>query len=324
MPATKDFYRVLGVDDDASAKEIKKAFRTLARDHHPDRNPDDPDAEERFKAVQEAYDTLGDETKRKAYDRARRDPYGGAFEGNPFEGFGGGGGRYYRAPDGTYVRVDPTAAGPGAGFGAGDPSDFRFGGDGLGDLFDRMFGGAAAQGPGPVPRGGRDVEAEMRLSFDEALRGGPREFQTPSGEGVRITVPQGARDGLKIRLRGKGGPPPGGRGEPGDLYLTFRVTPSRRFRRDGDDLHASEAVTAVEAMLGTTRTVGTAYGKTVRLTIPPGTQPGTQLRLRGQGVATGTATGDLLVTVDVTVPELDGDASDALRAWADAHGLGGG
>ena len=315
-----DYYETLGVAEDASAKEIKKAYRKLAQTYHPDRNAGDAEAEETFKKVQEAYDTLGDETKRKAYDRARRDPYGGRFDGNPFEGFAGNpGGRYYRAPDGTYMRVDATGAGPGTG-----EDEFVFGGGGgLGSIFDQFFGAGAA-GPGapePQYRGGRDVEASMRLSFAEAMTGGPREFTTPSGDAVRITVPKGVRDGLKIKMSGRGEPSPGGRGEPGDLYVTFRVTPDSRYRRDGDDLVTTETVTAVEAMLGTTRRVETAYGRAIRLKVKPGTQPGTRLRLKGQGVQTAKATGDLYVEIAVSVPELDDAAQASLREWADAHGL---
>ncbi len=315
-----DYYEILGVAEDASAKEIKKAYRSLAQQYHPDRNAGDADAEERFKRVQEAYDTIGDATKRKAYDRARHDPYGGRFEGNPFEGFAGGqgaGGRYYRAPDGTYVRVDTTGAGPGA---VGE-DDFVFGGGGgLGSIFDQFFGGASGGGETRY-RGGRDVEATIRLSFDEALAGGPREFTTPSGDNVRITVPKGVRDGFKIKMAGRGEPSPSGRGEPGDLFITFRVTPESRFRRDGDDLVTTETITAVEALLGTTREVRTAYGQTVRIKVKPGTQPGTRLRVKGKGVETAKSTGDLYVEIDVTVPTLSEDAREGLRQWAESAGL---
>ena len=317
MPATEDHYATLGVAEDASQKEIKKAYRALARELHPDRNPDDPKAEDRFKEVQAAYDVVGDASKRKAYDKARRNPFGGA--GNPFEGFGGapGGGRVYQRPDGTYVRMDAQGAGP--GMRGGD--EFAFGGadGGFGSIFEQFFGGASG-GPMPV-QDGRDVESRLRLSFDEALAGGPREVQVPSGETVRITIPKGVRDGLKIRLRGKGEPAPDGRGAPGDLYVVFQVTPSPRFHRDGDDLIATETVSAVEAMLGTTREVTTAQGKTVRLKIPPATQPGARLRLRGQGVETANGTGDLYVEVSVDVPALSASARESLRAWADAEGV---
>ena len=318
MPAPPDPYTTLGVAEDASAKEIKKAYRALAQQYHPDRNAGDPAAEERFKQVQAAYDLVGDETKRRAYDRARRDPYGGQFEGTPFGGFPGPGGpgRYYRAPDGTYVRVDATGAGPG-----GDQDAFTFGGGGgLGDIFDQFFGGAGGGGDTAF-RGGRDVETTVRLTFEEALAGGKREFRTPGGETVRITIPKGVRDGYKIKLTGKGEAAPGPRGPAGDLFITFRVTPDARFSRDGDDLVTTETVTAVEAMLGTTREVRTATGKTVRLKVKPGTQPGRRLRVKGQGVETDGGQGDLFVIIEVSVPTLSDEAAEGLRAWAEAEGL---
>ena len=317
MPALPDHYETLGVAEDASAKEIKTAYRQLAQRYHPDRNAGDTAAEERFKEVQAAYDVLGDETKRTAYDRARRDPFGGQYEGTPFGGAAGGGGRFYRAPDGTYVRVDATGAGPGF-----DQDAFTFGGGGgLGNLFDQFFGGAGGAAGAPPYRGGRDVESTVRLPFEEALEGGPREFRTPSGETVRITVPKGVRDGFKIKLSGRGEPAPDGRGAPGDLYVTFRVTPDGRFAREGDDLVTTETVSAVGAMLGTSREVRTAYGQTVRIRIKPGTQPGTRLRVRGQGVETASGRGDLYVVVEVDVPTLSDAAAEGLRAWAAAEGL---
>lgn len=327
MPALPDHYETLGVADDASAKEIKKAYRRLAQQYHPDRNAGDAAAEERFKEVQAAYAVVGDETKRKAYDRARRDPYGGRYEGTPFDGFGGpgeAGGRFYRTPDGTYVRVDTTGAGPGL-----DEDAFTFGGSGgLGSIFDQFFGGASGGVGGASGerqyRGGRDVESTVRLTFEEALEGGRRELRTPSGETVRITVPKGVRDGFKIKLGGRGEPPPGGRGAPGDLFVTFRVTPHGRFAREGDDLVTTTTVSAVEAMLGTTREVRTPDGKTVRLRVKPGTQPGTRLRAGGQGVETTSGRGDLYVVVEVDVPTLSAAAAEGLRAWAEAEGLAGG
>ncbi len=321
MPAVTDYYAVLGVASDASQKEIKTAYRAKARELHPDTNSD-PGAEDRFKAVQQAYEAIGDAKKRAAYDRARQNPRG---SGSPFGGFDAppgapGGGRFYRAPDGTYVRVDATGAGP------APEGDFRFGGgDGMGDLFERYFGGAAgmpggAGGGYSAPRGGRDVEATLRLSFEEALTGGPRELTVPTtGETVRLTVPTGVRNGLKIKLGGRGEAGPSG--ERGDLFLTFQVTPDTRFRRDGDDLVTTQTITAVEAMLGTALNVTTAYGQTVRVTVKPGTAPGTKLRVRGQGVRTDKGTGDLTVELDVTVPELSAEARDGLRTWAEAHGL---
>lgn len=335
MPSVKDYYRVLGVSEDASADEIKKAYRKLARQYHPDRNPDAPDAEERFKEIQQAYDVLGDPQRRAEYDRQRRDP----FAGGGFEGFSGAGregsARYYRAPDGTYVRVETSGSGPDADYIFGDEDGFG----GIGDIFSRFFGerGRPRSEPfgdpfaqrDPFARSrrqrraaspGRDVEATLRLRFDEALEGGPREITLPGGENVRIDVPRGVRPGFKIRLRGRG--QAGTDGQRGDLYITFEVEEHLRFRREGDDLHVTERINAVEAMLGTSHRIENAYGKNVRLKIPPGTQPGTVLRLRGQGVQTETGKGDLLVHIEVEVPRaLDAEAQEALRSWAEAHGL---
>lgn len=323
MPSLPNYYETLGVSEDATAAEIKKAFRTLARESHPDRNPDDPEAEERFKKVQAAYDTLGDATKRKQYDQMRRDP----FAGRDFRGFGGGdpsGGRFYRTPDGTYVRVESTGFGPDEGYQFSDEGPGGLGG--LGDLFGQFFGGGGgARREGPfgggarreAPRGG-DIETQLAISLEEALNGGKTEVTLPDGEKVRITIPTGVEDGTRVRLRGRGQAGP--RGQRGDLYITFEVRPDPRFRRDGKDLTTTATINVAEAMLGTTRAITNAYGGTVRVTIPPGTQPGERLRLRGQGVKTDDGAGALFVEVDVEIPK-DLAAEDRLRAWAEAEGL---
>lgn len=325
MPALPNFYETLSVAEDASASEIKKAYRKLARDHHPDRNPDNPEAEEKFKAVQEAYDTLGDEKKRKQYDQMRRDP----FAGRDLRGFGGGdpsGGRFYRTPDGTYVRVESTGFGPDEGY---QFSDEGMGGlGGLGDLFGQFFGGGGGaargqspfgqQAPPPPPSRGQDVESSMSISFDEAMRGGKTEVTLPGGEKVRISIPEGVDDGQKVRLRGRGKEGPGGKR--GDLYITFNVKPSARFRREGNDLTVTETINVAEAMLGTARTIENAYGKSIKVTIPPGTQPGERLRLRNQGIKSGETAGALYVEIDVSIPAGVSD-EEGLRGWAEREGL---
>lgn len=198
MPEVKGYYSPLGVSEDASEKEIKKAYRKLAREFHPDRNPDKPDAEERFKEIQEAYGVLEDPDRRAEYDRRRLDP----FSGSGFEGFTGAGregaSRYYRAPDGTYVRVDSSVAGPGAEYIFNDEGGFG----GIGDIFSRFFGGRSQESSirdgfgrraGEPGRGrlGQDVEATLPLSFEDALRGGKREITLPGGETIRLDVPKG-------------------------------------------------------------------------------------------------------------------------------------
>ncbi|ARA93970.1 MAG: J domain-containing protein [Bacteroidetes bacterium] len=290
MATVKDYYKILGVDEGASAAAIKKAYRTLARQYHPDRNPDDPGAEERFKEIQEAYATLSDDRKRKAYDARRRHPFG-AFGGFGDAGGGfttSGGSRFRRAPDGSYVRFEHEPDHGDGGFGS------------FGDLFRSFFGGEATAGAHTTARS-LDVETTLRLRFDQALRGGKTELTLPDGERIRLTIPRGVRPGFKIRLRGRGQTGP--RGTRGDLYVTFDVEPHPRFTRKGNHLHLVESIGVMEALLGTTRRIETPYGKQIRLTIPKGTQPGETFRLRGQGVQTDRDTGDLLVEVDVTVPK---------------------
>jgi DnaJ-class molecular chaperone len=284
MAAVKDYYKILGVKEDASADAIKKAYRALAREHHPDRNPDDGQAEERFKEIQEANDILSDDEKRREYDMRRRNPFGQGQGQGQGPGFStGAGSRFYKTPDGTFVRFDAEE---------GNGSDPL---GGFTDLFGRMFsGGARTSGRG------RDIDTIVRLSFNESIQGGKKEVLLPSNERIRINVPKGVHDGFRIRLRERGHSGIGGRG---DLYVTFRVTPSPRFERKEDDLYVVESVSVFEAMLGTMHEVTTAYGKTIKLSIPAGTQPGDRLRVRNQGVVTDDGRGDLYVEVRVTVPK---------------------
>ena len=283
MASKKDFYSVLGVSESAKADEIKKAYRKLARQYHPDRNPDDAKAEERFKEIQEAHETLSDPKKRKEYDIRRRNPFG----------FGDGfqtdtGGRFYQRPDGTYVRFDRSGGRAG---GAGEDAP------GFGSLFERFFGGDAS-----AQRNlrGSDIQSSVNLTFDQSLQGGKTNVRLPNGTSVRITIPKGVRSGFKIRIRGRGEQGPGGKG---DLYVTFSVAKHPKFRRKEDDLYTTVAINVFEALLGTQRNIETAYGKQIKLNIPAGTQPGEKLRLRRQGVETDETTGDLYVEVEVAVPK---------------------
>ena len=301
MPSVKDYYQVLGVSEKATDEEIKKAYRKLAREHHPDKNPDAPEAEERFKEVQEAYDVLSDKQKRKEYDVLRK---------NPFGGFGDGAGRGYRPPDGTNIRFD-------------------FGGEGdagtsFGDIFSRFFGGEApeevfAKKRGRRPRG-RDLETMLNLSFDQALKGGKTEVTLPDGATIRLDVPKGVESGFKIRLKGRGAEGPAG--ERGDLYVTFQVEPNPQFRREGKDLYAAVEVNPLEAILGASKSVRTPYGKQIKITIPKGSQPGDRLRLREQGVETDAGRGDLFVEIEVKVPKhLTEEQEATLRRAAEETGL---
>jgi len=317
MPDSKDFYKVLGVKEDATADEIKKAYRKLARAYHPDQNQDKPNAEERFKGIQGAYEVLSDPKKRKQYDQARKAPFGSIFSDSYTTSNGG---RFYRAPDGTYVRFD-TGDGSGSGMGDLFGDEGLFGG--IGDLFGRVFrGGETQQDPNERSTRGRsgDRQATIHLTFEKALEGGKTEVNLPEGKTVRITIPKGVRPGFKVRLRGRGSPGPGG--QRGDFFVTFDVKPHPRFERKDDDLYTQEQITALEAMVGTTRSITNAYGGQIKLPIPRGAQPGEKLRLRGQGIKTDKHTGNLYVELTVTIPKnITPEQADALREAARKAGL---
>jgi len=286
----RDFYSVLGVGRTATAKDIKKAYRTLAQKHHPDNNPGDEGAESRFKDISEAYDVLSDPKTRAEYDGARD-----AFARGAYMGTGPGGGT-------QYVRMEDL----------GDIGDlFGSGGGMFGGLGDLFGGGRRARGPQP----GGNLESEAHLSFHEAIEGTTRTLTVdgPDGRGeVQVKIPAGVNDGARIRLRGKGRPGSNG-GPAGDLYVTVHAARHPVFSRSGKDLKVRVPVTFAEAALGAAITVPTLTG-TVTVKVPPGTQHGTTLRVSGKGVATAKGTGDLLVTIEARVPEhLDGEQRELLE-----------
>ena len=262
-----NYYAVLQVREDATGAEIKRAYRTLVQAVHPDRNGGG-DAE-RFRAIAEAYEVLSDPDRRRRYDAIRRDPL--AAHLNPSD-----------------TLASTTA-----------PRDVATG-TGRADPFGSLFSGIFPQEAPSTPS--LDYEVQVRLSFDQALQGGKTEVRLPSGRLVRLTVPRGVRSQARARIRGYGQAHPERPEHRGDLYVTFRVDQSPRFRREGDHLHITETVTAAEALLGTMRSIQNAYGQTIRVQVPPGTQPGERLRLRGQGVETEDGAGDLFVEIRVTVP----------------------
>jgi molecular chaperone DnaJ len=364
----KDYYRILGVSESATYKEIKRAYRKLSRQYHPDAKPGDTAAEERFKEISAAYDVIGDPARREEYDEVRR--------------------------------LGPMAGGFGAGGpGPGGPTGFRFEdlgdlGDVLGGLFGRArrggAGGAGARARGTGPHRGQDLEAELHLDFEDAVRGiattlyltseavcsvchgsGARpgttphqcpqcdgrgvldedqgffSFSTPcptcggrgytiddpcpncSGTGiehrpreVKVRIPSGVEDDQRIRLRGRGGPGRNG-GPPGDLYVTCHVTPHALFGRKGRNLTIVVPATFPELALGGEVRVPTLDGGPVTLRIPPGTRSGRTFRVKGRGVKSKKAIGDLLVTVEVAVPQKlsasERKAVEALAAAADGQ-----
>lgn len=288
----RDPYAVLGVPRDADAKAIKRAYRKLAQQYHPDRNPDDADAEQRFKEVNAAHEVLGDPEKRAMYDEFGEDAAKMGFDPDKARAYrqwrGQGGG----AAGGIDIEELLSSMFGGGGGGAG------FGG----------FGGP------PRPRKGADLRAELTLDFTTACKGGERTLQLQGAGPVTVRIPAGVSDGGTLRLRGKGRPGPAG-GPAGDLLLTVHVASDPHFERDGDHLRLEVPVTLSEALRGTQVEVPTLDGA-VKLRVPPGAQSGQVLRVRGKGVARrGRPAGDLLVTLRVRLPELpDLDQLDAAQA----------
>lgn len=301
----KDFYATLGVPSDADDAAIKKAYRKLARQHHPDKNAGNPAAERRFKDITEAHSVLSDPKQRQEYDAVRQMTRGGArfTAGGP----GGPGG----SPGGGFEDVFSTM------FGGGQGGNVRFstgGGGAQPDLEDLLGGLFAQQGgfgqPGGfggygAPRGpqrGPDIQAKTTLSFRDAVTGSTVTLSGLDGQRITTRIPAGVKDGQKIKLRGKGGE--GDAGAPkGDLILVVSVQDHPVFGRDGDNLTVDLPVTFAEAALGATVSVPTMDGKPVKVRIAPGTPSGRVLRVRGRGVATKDRTGDLLAKVLVVVPQ---------------------
>ena len=299
----KYYYKLLGVEREAKAEEISKAYKKLARKYHPDLNPGDKQAEEKFKEINEAYEVLKDPEKRKLYDQLGPNwQHGQQFQGEP-----------------GYENVHFTFNGK------------SFDGSGFSDFFETLFGGAAAGGgrganfgPDPFggfssrPRRGRDVEAELPLSLEEASSGGRRTvtLQMPQGpKTLEVNVPAGIREGAKLRLAGQGDPAPGG--TPGDLFLRVRYLPHPQFKVEGENLHCDVALAPWEAVLGAKVAVPTLEGQ-VELNIPAGSSSGRKFRLRGKGLGSGVNRGDLLARVMIKVPaQLSAEERELWQKLAD-------
>ena len=360
MPPAKDYYRVLGVSDKAPEAEIKKAYRRLAKKYHPDANPSDDSAAERFKEIGEAYGVLSDPAQRKKYDTMRK--YGA---------FSPSGGGFGRTSGGGSVRMEDVDFGGFPGFG------------GLGDLFSSIFGkGKRSAGADPIEVsaeipfrtaalggkipvtvavteacpvcGGTGAAAGAKVDICQECKGRgtvtfgqggfavTRPCPACRGRGkipsqacgrcsgsaeidvnkrLLVTVAPGTDSGQKVRLKGQG-QRSSDAGPPGDLIVTFQVAPDRFFRREGLAVHCTVPVNLVQAVLGAKIKVRTIDGRRVVLNIPPGTQPGRRFRIRGQGIAKGNTRGDQIVEVTVTIPEdLTPAQVEALRQFADSAGL---
>lgn len=304
----KDYYKILEVDKSASKEEIKKKYKKLARKYHPDVNPGNKEAEEKFKAINEAHEVLSDEEKRKKYDtlgadwqRYEQGGGGGGFDwGQYAQGGGRGRQRHYTSAD----------------FGQGDFSDF----------FSSIFGDMGGSGGGRSRRSsmgfkGQDYSAELTLTTEEAYRGVQKTI-TVTGKNLRITIKPGVEDGQTIRLKGNGGPGANG-GENGDLYITLRIAPDPRFTRQGSDLYVDTPVPVYLAALGGETLVHYPGGQ-VKIKLKAGTQNGTLLRLKGKGFPVYNQAdrhGDLFVKVNLQLPEnLTDQEKELFRQLAQLRG----
>jgi curved DNA-binding protein len=297
-----DLYQVLGVAKTAQADAIKKAYRKLAGQLHPDKNPGNKKAEDRFKKVNHAYDVLGDDKKRKLYDEFGEEGLREGFDPARVRAYrdwssrqgarGGGGGGFQGQPDLESMFGNAGGAG------------------GFGDLFGDLVGRTRRQ-RGPVK--GPDFESEVTIDFASALRGAMLELHPngSAGSPVTVRIPAGADDGSRVRIAGQGGPSPNG-GPSGDLVLTVHVTPHPHFRREGDDLHIDLPVTLAEAYHGAKVRVPTV-DSSVTLKVPERTQSGSVVRLRGKGVAKkGRPPGDLFVHFLIQIPKEGGEEAGKL------------
>lgn len=307
----KDFYKVLGVPKDISDAELKKTYRKLARQYHPDSNPGDAKAEAKFKEISEANSVLSDPETRKEYDQIRAMGSGARFTAPGRPGQPGQAGGFEDVFGGMFGQSSPRRGSQGASF--EDLLGGMFGGNDQG--FGSSSGGFRGAGG---PTRGRDFSATTTLDFLTAIRGETIKLQPVGGSPINVKVPAGVSDGQKIRLKGKGEPSPDG-GAPGDLVLTVTVRKHPVFERDGLNLRVDVPVTFVEATIGATIEVPTLGGDPVRLRVAPGTPSGRVLRVKGRGVTTSKGVGDLLATVQVAVPNhLTAEAREHLEAFARA------
>jgi molecular chaperone DnaJ len=288
----KDLYAILGVPENADADTIKKAYRKLAKQNHPDATGGDKKKTERFKEVGDAYAVLSDTKKRQEYDRLRQAPTGA--DGMP-QGFD--------ADAFSQIFGDFYAGGRSAGAGGSS--------GGFGDIFSTLFGGGGGHmGQSRVRSRGSDMQGILEVSFNEAALGTRRSLRAGSGQTVEVNVPAGVESGARLRVPGQGGQAPRN-GRSGDLYLDVTVQPHAHLRRAGRDIELALPLTLAEACLGTQVDVPTIDGS-VRLTIPAGTSSGAKLRLRGKGVKAPDGTrGDQFCRIEIAVPKLDPNDSEA-------------
>src|SRR6266571_2622216 len=311
----RDPYEVLGVPRGASAAAIKSAYRKLAKKHHPDNNKNDSKAAARFSEINSANEIIGDEDKRKQFDRGEIDA-----DGKPrFQGFPGGGGPRGRAGPGGFESYTFRGGGAGPGQGAG----------GFEDILNSMFGGGV-RGARPGAGGGAqfefdtggvgldlDVNVAMSVSLEESVKGGEKRVRLPTGKELNVKIPAGVVEGQQIRLRGQGESAQGH--PPGDLLITISIAPHAFFKVEGADLRIDLPVTLYEAVLGGKVRVPT-LGNAVELSVPKNTSSGRTFRLKGKGLPKSGGTGDLFVTIRIMLPDgNDAELEALMEKWRDQH-----
>jgi len=306
----RDPYEVLGVSKNASEAEIKKAFRALAKKHHPDKHAGDASAQKKFQEISGAYDIVGDKDKRAKFDAGEIDAAGNPRGFDPRQGggpFGGGfgGGRQGGPGDFhfTWTNADSDQA---EGFRAED-------------LFADLFGGGRGRRGARQPARGEDFTVATTISFDEAAKGGTRRVMVPNGEQIDVKIPVGVKDGQQVRVKGRGGAGRNG-GPPGDILIDIKVAPHPSMTREGNDIRMELPVTLKEAVLGGKVPVQTLTG-TVSVSVPPNSNTGTTLRLKGKGIApAGGAAGDLYVKLVVTLPDKpDAELTKFAQGWSQSY-----
>jgi curved DNA-binding protein len=316
----KDYYKILGVAKSADEKEIKKAYRKLARQHHPDVNPNDKEAEAKFKEINEAYEVLSDADKRQKYDQM----------GQSYQSWQQAGGQPGGFNWNDWVAANQAAGargrqGPGQRVAYEDLNDIFGSSSGFSDFFEQFFSGAGRGAPGArstAPIAGRDLEQEVDVTLEEAFQGAQRLLEM-EGRRLEVKIPPGVKTGSRVRVAGEGMPGARG-GVRGDIYLRINVLPAKDFERRDDDLYTEVPVDLFVALLGGEVHVPTLAG-TMALRIPAGTQPGRSFRLAGQGMPKLRAPGergDLYAKIQVRLPDkLNDQERELVRQWAQLRGV---
>ncbi|MEQ8734183.1 MAG: J domain-containing protein [Rhodospirillaceae bacterium] len=300
MSKPEDLYTTLGVAKTAGQNEIRAAYRRLAKQYHPDLHPGDSSAEEKFKAISAAHSILGDEDKRKRYDRGEIDasgaetPQAGAYRQHAE---GPGPHQYYTSSN------------------FGDAADIN-------EIFSDLFGRQSQAGQGrqssSFSRRGSDLQFTLGVEFLEAARGCTKRLTLPDGQSLDVNIPKGLTDGQTLRLKGKG-QPGFGKGGPGDALIAVAVKPHTKFTRQGNDIQIELPITLPEAILGGRVEVPTINGS-VTMAIPKGSTSGTTLRLKGKGIETKSARGDQLVRLSIALPDsIDAELTEFMTDWAESH-----